>query len=375
MNTIPSRGSITTYFDFFPQDIIPLYLAISMIIVFIGIIILINILKKNNKIEKKLGNRIKLAVNLLFPLLFFVILEFSVIYSVNKINQSIKPSNIQLDLLLFWKLRDNLKNKTFGVGEFSTNSKGLREKKDIPYKKEKDEYRILVLGDSWTFGLNVKDNQAFPYIMGQKFSALYPGKKITVINGGCPGYCIAQGYFYLIYRGIKYKPDMVIVKSFLNESILEAYSKAYPEKSPLIIRKIKYLLWKSNFYLYLKRMFFIKYVQKGYVSTDNWREKRESDYYKWILKQLDSFCKKKNIKVIYLNTRLENNISYNWALKDFASKRKVNYLEISLDPNNDKEFLKTDSRHPGPENHKVIADELFKFIEKKKLLMPFLSQK
>ena len=363
-----SETIMGSYFRFHPQDMIPIYTAIFMLALFIGIVILLNFLIKKYDIEKKKGERIKLAFNLLFPILFFLVLEFSVVFSVEKINSQQPEKIFQIDPLLFWKIGSKRVNRKWGTGTFSTNSQGIRADKEIPYKKKNNEYRTLVLGDSWAFGQNVDNDQTYSHILEKKLAPLYPDKEITVINGGCPAYSIAQGYFFLTFRGIKYDPDMVIVKNFYSRRMLLAYIKIYPQNSSAILRNFKHILWKSNVYLYLRRMFFIRYAadslpqQKGLVKNEVIK------YIMWMLKEMDKFCEEKKITTIYLNMELKDETLLSREFRKFSTEEKSNYLELSLDPAIDPEYYQFDPYHPGPKNHRIIGEKLSEYIKENKLI-------
>src|SRR5215468_3569441 len=62
-----------------------------------------------------------------------------------------------------WIPKANLRDvNTFDNKILNTNSKGLRGTRDFPYVKDKDKLRILILGDSFTFGDEVSDDETYP---------------------------------------------------------------------------------------------------------------------------------------------------------------------------------------------------------------------
>src|SRR5882724_5248615 len=100
----------------------------------------------------------------------------------------------------------NLKDiKVFNQKILNTNSKGLRGKKDFPYIKNKETLRILILGDSFTFGDEVSDDETYSYYLQQMLS------HTEVINMGVHGYGHDQMLILLREEGIKYEPDIVIL--------------------------------------------------------------------------------------------------------------------------------------------------------------------
>jgi hypothetical protein len=87
----------------------------------------------------------------------------------------------------------------------NTNSTGLRGKTDYNYGRNDSRVRILTLGDSFTFGDEVSDNETYPYYLQQ----LIPNAE--VINLGMHGYGHDQMLIFLREEGVKYKPDIIIL--------------------------------------------------------------------------------------------------------------------------------------------------------------------
>ena len=105
-----------------------------------------------------------------------------------------------------WMPKPNLRDvKAFSDKILSTNSKGLRGKKDFPYVKSKERVRILVLGDSFTFGDHVSDDETYSHYLQE----LLPHAE--VINMGVHGYGHDQMLILLKEEGVKYEPDIVIL--------------------------------------------------------------------------------------------------------------------------------------------------------------------
>jgi hypothetical protein len=105
-----------------------------------------------------------------------------------------------------WAVRPGLSRVTvFNNKTLSSNSRGLRGSSEYAYEKPLGTLRILTLGDSFTFGDEVSDNETWTYYLEK----LLP--KSEVINFGVHGYGHDQMLLYLQEEGIKYHPDIVIL--------------------------------------------------------------------------------------------------------------------------------------------------------------------
>jgi hypothetical protein len=89
------------------------------------------------------------------------------------------------------------------------NSKGLRGP-EYSYEKPEDEYRIIVLGDSFTKGYTVEFKDLFTELLKQNLNAELE-TSIEVINTGTGGYSTDQELLFFRTEGKKYEPDLVIL--------------------------------------------------------------------------------------------------------------------------------------------------------------------
>ncbi|MBN1347416.1 MAG: SGNH/GDSL hydrolase family protein [Phycisphaerae bacterium] len=90
----------------------------------------------------------------------------------------------------------------------NTNSLGLRGP-DVGPKG--DRCRILVLGDSTTFGVGVDDVDTYPARVEQLLNEKRPlGRRYQVVNAAGLAYKSWQGLRYLSERGLRLQPDLVI---------------------------------------------------------------------------------------------------------------------------------------------------------------------
>ena len=83
-------------------------------------------------------------------------------------------------------LQPNLQTNHLGyTREFDhkvrTNNLGLRGK-DIFLEKQENVFRILMLGDSMTFGWGVEDEQTVSALLEKRMNDLLPDKRIEVLN-------------------------------------------------------------------------------------------------------------------------------------------------------------------------------------------------
>src|SRR5271157_5387242 len=98
------------------------------------------------------------------------------------------------------------------------NSQGLRDN-EYPLAKPPGVYRILLLGDSTTFGWGVSLSDTTAKILERELNAKHvPGyERFEVLNGGVGNYDTIQEVTYYKTRGRYFHPDLVILVYFIND--------------------------------------------------------------------------------------------------------------------------------------------------------------
>jgi hypothetical protein len=94
------------------------------------------------------------------------------------------------------------------------NSKGLRGP-EVDYAKPADTYRILVLGDSFTFAQQVPEQQTFAVQLGERLREARPDRRVETINAGTNSWSTAHEYAWLASEGYQYQPDLVLLMFYV----------------------------------------------------------------------------------------------------------------------------------------------------------------
>ena len=94
------------------------------------------------------------------------------------------------------------------------NERGLRDRPILP--KAQDEFRILALGDSATFGWGVPQNEIFTSRLERILQSRLQ-RTVRVINSGVGGYNTVQEVMYFKQEGISFQPDLVILTYVEND--------------------------------------------------------------------------------------------------------------------------------------------------------------
>lgn len=138
----------------------------------------------------------------------------------------VKPNIVRMRLLheadrkLGFRLKSNATTR-YRTGDFDTvvriNAAGLRDR-EHQEARAPGTYRILILGDSFTMGLGVNLEEAYPSLLEKTLNETRRGPVgFEVINAGVDGYGTEQEFLYLQELALRYRPDLVVVGFYFND--------------------------------------------------------------------------------------------------------------------------------------------------------------
>lgn len=112
----------------------------------------------------------------------------------------------------------------------SINRHGLRGP-DFERPKPEDRFRILALGDSYTYGTYVGDDDTWPAALQTELRRRHAGGVIEVINAGISGFTIVDELAFMKEHGLALQPDLVVLAMCLND--LADLTRSVPQREEL----------------------------------------------------------------------------------------------------------------------------------------------
>jgi lysophospholipase L1-like esterase len=103
----------------------------------------------------------------------------------------------------------------------ATNADGFRGADIGP--KDAGTIRIACVGDSWTFGMPVDQDQTYPARLAARLRDSRSGRRYEVTNFGVLGYTSFQGLQLLKARVLDLQPDIVAIGFGMNDSEVAGY--------------------------------------------------------------------------------------------------------------------------------------------------------
>jgi lysophospholipase L1-like esterase len=317
----------------------------------------------------------------IIPLLFLlfsaeIFLRFFPVYK--PIAGATRSGYVIADKDLTWRLNPNVK------GYRAPNREGFR---DFPYKPDAN-IKVLLLGDSISWGDLVPHTEDIYPQVCEKLLTKETGATFEIINTGVPGYSTLQELKFLQLYGKKYKPDVVVLQFCLNDVVdrfrtMAAYGgdsnflgvdtraacrgfASLSQYSKIVETVVRYKQREGRNYQ--------EYEVKNLVKTPLSEEIK----YAWQLifkelKEMKSVAKSLNAEFVILIAPYKFQLAGKKSdllpqkmLIDFAEKNSIDYIDLFPDfaANKDKE-LYADANHFEIEGHKVAAAKLADFLKKK----------
>jgi hypothetical protein len=244
------------------------------------------------------------------------------------------------------------------------NADSLNERHDYSLKKETGVFRIVTLGDSFTFGENIDTKDNYPEQLEDLLNLKCSKNKFEVINLGVPGYDLQYMNERFIRRGSKYSPDLVIVllgdfQLFrLNEELdkrIESIKKSNPQIDDLAltINVTKQLV-----------------SDMGWNSMLNWQKTEIKKLAatinsKLVILKFPAICQDNKHSWFSLEFECWPFISYDGIVNEIA--RENNNIQILNSLRRGKVSSSYDG-HPTIEGNATIAESLFSYLKEKKII-------
>ncbi len=272
--------------------------------------------------------------------------------------------------------RPNKKAHLMGV-DVTINSHGFRDK-EYPVEKPQGVYRVMLLGDSLTFGWGAKQDRIFAVELERKLDKYFKtaGKnmKVQVINTGVGNYNTDQEVSFYEYRGRKFKPDMVILNYFINDA-----EPTPRQKSPLIIKYSYFAMWLWGRIDTFKRKYFSNEDYSSYYnnlyddSRPGWQKTREA------IKRLVEASKRDGFTLALVMLPELHAVGETYGFQDINDKVRAAAIEAGVENILDLAmrfkreapeslWVSPDDAHPNEKAHAIIAQGIYDYVTSREII-------
>lgn len=239
----------------------------------------------------------------------------------------------------------------------------LREPK-IFFGSQKDAYRIYCPGDSFTYGMGMSSDKAYPALLQKSLKTEYPEKKIEVFNMGKPSHGFSYIYYTIkeFHENKKDQNALFLILGGWNVSDYD-FARFDKEQSQKISDQVKLSL--NNFrtfrfiksYLLFKKLYY-PYGKEDYVPP--FWAKTNYDFAKYqkinleYLEKIAQYCQKNHLKIVLLN------YPQNPPPENPYTDKEINHFMFSNKKITDNDYLIKDRN-----NDEIAINSIIRFISKK----------
>jgi lysophospholipase L1-like esterase len=274
-------------------------------------------------------------------------------------------------------LKPNFSNDLYRI-----NSQGFRGD-EFPDNLQTDYKTLLAMGESTTFGWDVKNQQTYPVALMQ----LFTHQQHYVINAGIPSYTSSQTLLYLkeILSTTRIKPDVILINIMWNDIWYSSIKNWHPDI--LVYQQPPtWLTWLTKNSRLVHWAIMGKKTQEGLIDIEN---RAALNQYKKNLQTMVLLGQKHKATVVFIEPPfdldhmpkeglnefhvryskqffLQQAKKYRQIMHQVAQEQNIHVINhsLSLDAlHQNKLFL--DLLHPTAEGNAIMARDIYHALQKK----------
>lgn len=250
--------------------------------------------------------------------------------------------------------------------DVAINADGFRDDEYLVEKKSQD--RVVILGDSLTFGWGVAKENTFEHRLEQRWNEIRPTE---VINLGIGNYNTTQEVYLFLDKGLKYRPDQVVLFYFINDAEPVPQKSRYPWLGSSRVITFYWSRIRALITNLTGSGSFQEYYAALYADEAEGWQKSQAAFV-----ALRDTCDREGIALqVVLLPELHSLDPYLFEaehakVRSFLERQGIDVLDLapafSTVPDPLTLWVAMDDAHPNAEAHRLIAKYSFGFLEEKR---------
>lgn len=301
-------------------------------------------------------------------------------FYIHHVDNDLETKYLKEDALLMWFPQPNYNDEYIKI-----NSSGFRDR-EYEIKKDKNVFRILCLGDSSTFGWEVRPQDTYHTLLEDRLNkeSGRNGKKFEVINAGVPGYTSRQGLGLYKNKGIKYSPDIVTFYFGVNDpakrfhlSDRQIMQNDIPDAVKLIANN---LLLRLHSYRLLRKLV-VGITATGQNNSGENVPRVSMEEFEENILELSKLCKENGAMLLLISPpfcagkvsqrdwqKRKDIMLYKKKLENIAEAYNIPLIIITEMATSDHTEYFNDPVHPSQSGHRIIMESLYNYLVTSKRL-------
>lgn len=275
---------------------------------------------------------------------------------------------------------------------YETDSLGLRGSELHPTLTA-DEYRVLAIGDSCTFGKGVNESETWPRQFEHLLAAKLPtGHRALVANAGVNGYSAKQYLEVIRQRGAQLKPNLIVVGYNLNDfpnqtkALDESIHQGKGNLRAAIPYDLRNFLGRFAMFRWMRATYYVMNRERDFAAAEamasavKTQGKRNPDRVAREIEHLEgmaSAAREMNAQLCVFLFPYESQVyleSYDTSavdwLKGLCDERHIPFIGMidefraraRTETPPKKLFLRGDRYHPNPEGYGLVAAKVLEAV-------------
>ncbi len=255
---------------------------------------------------------------------------------------------------------------------YQTNSLGFRGP-ETSRSKPVGVFRVLGLGDSFTFGTGVRHEDTFLAVLEKHLEGSAGGRTFEVLNLGVMGYNTVTEVALLSHLGIKYDPDVVIICFFLNDAQGGAthslFNVGLSGEGSFLLERYSVLVDRIAWTLQRR--------QQASQLVESYKRSFQPEALGWIMARqaLDKaaiLADRKGFELILMIFPVLWDLSSNYPFKEvhdivasFATERSIPVLDLLPEFagfHGPELWVHPTNQHPNERAHEIAGQVLYRFV-------------
>jgi lysophospholipase L1-like esterase len=261
------------------------------------------------------------------------------------------------------------------------NSLGLRDR-DYSAVKPHNTKRVLILGDSFTYGSGVADDAViFPELLEKRLNAEFIKQNITIeiLNGGIAGSLTNQWVNLLIKVKDIFAPDVILVVFFLRDGTRTSSMASFFNPIRDELRSRHSVIYRYSYFYRLfqdamdRNYLSAKYAKAlnvsylgGHEQTQEWEQAKANIL---MIKSIgDEIHARVGLVVFPVLVDLNDNYPFKeiyQSIVEFGRKNKIpthGLLPAFIGKNGPELWVSTVDQHPNELGHQIASESMLPFL-------------
>ncbi|MBW2418959.1 MAG: SGNH/GDSL hydrolase family protein [Deltaproteobacteria bacterium] len=257
------------------------------------------------------------------------------------------------------------------------NNHGFRGT-DHPKAKRPDLYRVMVVGDSFTFGEGVRWEHTFVYRLGEELRKRV-GPGIEVLDFGVGSWGTRSQYHYLVHEGMEFDPDLILLVFTPNDAeyaggldVWENFRQLYTPPPALRASHLLSLVYANWVRIVEGRRYIEELVKSAMEEQEKWN--RTLDFLTEIGRLAESSNSKFAIAIFPFMIELDEDYplgEIHGLVSERAQRDGTPYLDLLprfLGRRYTDLWVHPTDQHPNETAHAIASDALADFLVERGLV-------